>query len=196
MGNHRLDFHSTFRHLVSFKPSLIQPENEPALDDFIGAILTLTPEPNLLDPQRATEDWKNWLTVYSRRIESEREEWTQGKLDIDVDTERERETREVNPRFVLRQWVLEEVIRAVEKDAKSGNRVLRKVLQVSQRVLVEHVRVGHLPRFKQMACNPFEPWGAEGSSEGDGLDEEAKEERRFCGIGEQRMLGFQCSCSS
>ena len=131
MGDHRLDFHSTFRRLASFKPSLIEPEHKPALDDFISSILALTPEPNLLDRQRAIGEWKNWLTVYAERIGSEKEEWTRGKTEANVDKEREEEARRANPRFVLRQWVLEEVIKAVEKDAKSGKRVLSKVLQVS-----------------------------------------------------------------
>ena len=46
-----------------------------------------------------------------------------------------------------------------------------------------------------MACNPFEPWGAEGDAD-DELSDEEKEERRYCGLGEKKMLGFQCSCSS
>ena len=143
MGDHRLDFHSTFRHLASFKASLIQPENKPALDEFISGILALTPEPNLLDRQRATGEWKNWLAVYAERIDSEREEWTKGRPNIDVDAEREKEARGANPRFVLRQWVLEEVIKAVEKDAESGKRILRKVLQVGKMVLVWCVHVGN-----------------------------------------------------
>jgi len=73
--------------------------------------------------------------------------------------------------------VLEEVIAKLEKDPQKGKRVLAKVLH--------------------MACNPFEEWGAEGDERTeDVLDPEEKEERRFCSIGEQRMLGFQCSCSS
>ena len=47
-----------------------------------------------------------------------------------------------------------------------------------------------------MACHPFDPWGAEGIDSDDGLDPEIKEERRYCGIGEKQMIGFQCSCSS
>lgn len=48
-----------------------------------------------------------------------------------------------------------------------------------------------------MACEPFERWGAEGDERPDeALDKEEREERRFCGMGEQKMLGFQCSCSS
>lgn len=49
----------------------------------------------------------------------------------------------------------------------------------------------------QMACKPFEPWGAEDNTDNvSGLDKEIQEERRFCGMGENNMLGFQCSCSS
>jgi len=48
-----------------------------------------------------------------------------------------------------------------------------------------------------MACNPYEAWGAEGGKRlEEGLVKEEREERRFCGIGEKGMLGFQCSCSS
>ena len=47
-----------------------------------------------------------------------------------------------------------------------------------------------------MACQPFDPWGAEDNTSEELLDLEIKEERRFCGMGERTMLGFQCSCSS
>ena len=51
---------------------------------------------------------------------------------------------------------------------------------------------------KQMAVNPFEPWGAEDEYDQDDnlLEPEQREERRYCGMGEKKMLGFQCSCSS
>ncbi|KAK7690812.1 hypothetical protein QCA50_005912 [Cerrena zonata] len=161
MGDHRLDFHSTFRRLAYFRPSIIQPENKEILETYISSILALTPEPNL-----------------SSVIERERNEWVKdgAEGEVDLDSAREKEAKEANPRFVLRQWVLEEVIKAVEKDASSGKRILRKVLQ--------------------MACRPFDSWGAEDTLDDAELDEETKEERRFCGIGERKMLGFQCSCSS
>jgi len=47
-----------------------------------------------------------------------------------------------------------------------------------------------------MSLSPFESWGREGEESEEGLSEEEKEERRLCGLGEERMLGFQCSCSS
>ena len=48
----------------------------------------------------------------------------------------------------------------------------------------------------QMACNPFEPWGGEEADDLEALGKEEKEEQRFCGLGDKKMLGFQCSCSS
>lgn len=48
-----------------------------------------------------------------------------------------------------------------------------------------------------MACYPFEAWGGEDDpTPEESLDAEVREERRYCGIGEKQMLGFQCSCSS
>ena len=58
--------------------------------------------------------------------ESERGEWSSN----DVDDQREKAAKSANPRFILRQWVLEEVIRKVERDADSGKRLLGKVLKV------------------------------------------------------------------
>jgi hypothetical protein len=43
-----------------------------------------------------------------------------------------------------------------------------------------------------MATKPFDKWVTDEES----LDEETKEERRLCGLGDKSMLGFQCSCSS
>lgn len=54
------------------------------------------------------------------------------ETEVGWEAAREKAARDANPRFVLRQWVLEEVIRKVEEDAVSGRRVLRKVLQVSE----------------------------------------------------------------
>ena len=48
----------------------------------------------------------------------------------DVFENRENEMCRVNPRFVLRQWVLEEIIQRVE-DPASGKRALAKILEVS-----------------------------------------------------------------
>lgn len=148
MESSHLDFHSTFRTLSTFKPSLLaQPQDSSpnstnskenplsiALHQFITNILSVTPEPQKLDHGAATAEWLNWLERYATRIKDEEAEWTVA-TSPDIDTEREKEMKSVNPRFVLRQWLLEEVIGKVERDSDSGKRVLAKVMHVS--LLVE-----------------------------------------------------------
>ena len=136
MKDHRLDFHETFRRLCAFRPSFASPSSPTSttattLEAFAESILALTPEPERLDVPNARSEWLAWLRAYAARIESERDLWDAGEEGVDVDAERERAMRAANPRFVLRQWVLEEVIRRVEADADSGKHVLGKTLKVS-----------------------------------------------------------------
>ncbi|KAJ7170581.1 hypothetical protein C8R43DRAFT_1149177 [Mycena crocata] len=183
MGTHKLDFHGTFRVLTAFRPGMLPAEDansatkDAELDALLERLLAQAPDAERLDRTRAIEDWRAWLDMYARRIERETDEWAAagGK---DMDAQRTQAARAANPRFVLRQWLLQEVIATVEKDSVRGRRVLAKVLH--------------------MACNPFEPWGGEDANAKDEaeLDAEEREERRFCGIGDSGMLGFQCSCSS
>lgn len=141
MESSQLDFHSTFRTLSTFKPSLLSQEDTSpnltsseetpvsiTLHRFITNILSATPEPQRIDGA-ATGEWRSWLEHYATRIKNEEAEWTTASSDID--SEREQEMKSVNPRFVLRQWVLEEVIGKVERDPDSGKRVLAKVMHVS-----------------------------------------------------------------
>ena len=75
-----------------------------------------------------------------------------------------------NPRFVLRNWVTNEVAKRLEQDNDTD--VLAKVLE--------------------MAAKPFDDWGlpAEGKS-----DEEIAEEARLCSLG-RPLTGNLPSCSS
>ncbi|KAK0233872.1 hypothetical protein IW262DRAFT_1452426 [Armillaria fumosa] len=150
MQDQALDFHGTFRALSK------------------GAVVEKLLGANKDDESR--KDWERWVGTYEARVESEKDEWFSP-------AERLEEMKKANPRFILRQWVLEEVIAKVEKDPDTGKRVMAKVLQ--------------------MACSPFDPWGAEDDSRPDEeLSAEEREERRYCGMGDKSMLGFQCSCSS
>lgn len=128
MEEHNLDFHSTFRKMSVFRPGYIQ-DNDEKLDAFVSRLLESTRHPEKLEKARASTDFKTWLKKYSDRISEEREEWGSNSQE-EVDALREKGMNEVNPRFVLRQWVLEEVIAKVEKDAVSGRRILAKVLEV------------------------------------------------------------------
>ncbi|KAJ7274519.1 hypothetical protein B0H12DRAFT_1089086 [Mycena haematopus] len=173
MASQKLDFHGTFRTLTAFHPGML-PTGGAATADFdklVERLLSQASDHGPRDRASAMEEWREWLDVYGRRIERESEEWGEG-----MDAQRMRAGQAANPRFVLRQWLLQEVIGVVEKDIVRGRRVLAKVLH--------------------MACNPFEPWGGEDADDEGELSAEDREERRFCGLGDSRMLGFQCSCSS
>jgi uncharacterized protein YdiU (UPF0061 family) len=102
-----------------------EPQPSSSLEKFISELLATSP--GSVDYAKATSDWMTWLDIYAQRIVSERAEWSSG----DMDAEREKAAKHANPRFVLRQWVLEEVIANVEKDYDSGKRLLAKVLHVS-----------------------------------------------------------------
>jgi uncharacterized protein YdiU (UPF0061 family) len=171
MEEHRLDFHLTFRKLCYFNPSIIKDDQ--VLTKYVDELVSLCAEPQMINSRKAAEDWQSWLAKYTERIQQEATEWCQEGGEMDQ--QRTNAMRQANPRFILRQWLLEEVIKKVETDPNTGKKILGKVMH--------------------MACNPFEPWGGEDDSETD-WDAETKEEARFCGIGEKRMLGFQCSCSS
>ena len=148
MEEQHLDFHSTFRTLCSFKPSLLtqvdaaptSADNDnttisPDLHQFIMKLLATSVEQERLNHGVATSEWLGWLERYAARIEDERAEWTGS---TDVDSARATEMRGANPRFVLRQWVLEDVIKRVERDSDSGKRVLAKVMHVSS-IVQEHL---------------------------------------------------------
>ncbi|KAF8529904.1 hypothetical protein JB92DRAFT_2695654 [Gautieria morchelliformis] len=166
---HQLDYHSTFRTLCSFRPSFSAAE----LESFATR---LTPESLVTSTdarERAKKDWVEWLETYKKRINEEQDDWNGQENWMVI---RQQEGYKANPRFVLRQWVLEEVIKKVEENHVSGKRILAKVLE--------------------MASNPFEPWGAENNAGPEAFDEEIREEQRYCGMGPSKLLGFQCSCSS
>ena len=127
MQRHELDFHSTFRKLSFFSLSILS--NSETLVTFLQE---LSPETQACKVpsvrQAAMDDWKKWLDVYKTRIESDADEWaSEGDMWLEKRCDA---MRSANPRFVLRQWVLEEVIKKVEKDWKTGRRVLAKVLEV------------------------------------------------------------------
>jgi uncharacterized protein YdiU (UPF0061 family) len=132
LADHKLDFHLTFRHLTGFRPAFLS-----SLDTFIDTLLRFTATGEMAQRQDgASDQWKSWLETYAARIESEKEEWDDGTSSegggADWLAHREKEARLANPRFVLRQWVLEEVIAKVEADAQKGRHVLAKVMQVRQ----------------------------------------------------------------
>lgn len=107
-----------------------------SLDAFIGTLIGFTSAATGAlerDDAAAKQHWRSWLEKYAARIESEKDEWTASSANSeggDWHALREKDARLANPRFVLRQWVLEEVIAKVEAGAEGGRSVLAKVMQV------------------------------------------------------------------
>lgn len=134
MEAQRLDFHGTFRTLCFFRPRVLRAGEEAACDAFVRRLVELSePGEGAREWERKRGEWRRWLEVYAARImcKEERALW----VGIgEMDEEREQAMRGVNPRFVLRQWVLEEVIKRVEEDVERGRRILGKVMLVRLRV--------------------------------------------------------------
>lgn len=158
---HSLDFTNSFRLLSQFDGTS-SSRFSAFLDQFLPAASTTATL-----PPTASEDWTRWLTKYEERLKAESSEHTDRRVRMNL----------VNPRFTLRQWVLEETIAKLDHQKGSTEQLLRVL---------------------RMAGAPFETYGEleVGKEECELLDKEAQEERRLCGIGSQAMLGFQCSCSS
>lgn len=157
LEDNNLDFFHTFRTLCSF-PGV----DSPSFKDFLGKFIPLEEVPKN-QQSAAHEEATTWLQKYEQRlIESE------SAAGQDASS-RQNRMRTANPRFALRQWVLEEAIKRL--DEKKDTAFLDLVMH--------------------MSVNPFESYGEDGAK-----NASEEEQARLCGIGPQGMLGMQCSCSS
>lgn len=170
MHLHSLDFSSTIRLLSQF-PGI----DSPLLHKYFDMLLPTTMvQAGLQDSARTA--WRQWFVRYEARLNTPEEK---AASQADQLSRRER-MNAVNPRFILRQWVLEETIEKVDsgKDVQALNRVL------------------------ELSSEPFHAYG-EALLEGEaqcsldaGERAEEQEQARLCSMGSENMLGFQCSCSS
>ncbi|KAM3078066.1 hypothetical protein ACMFMG_002632 [Clarireedia jacksonii] len=163
MGALELDFNHFFRRLSSLSISSLatkEARKDAAKTFFHHEGVTGLGN----DEESAKERIATWLEKWRGRII---EDW--GEDDASKDEERMNEMKKVNPKFIPRGWVLDEIIKRVEKDGE--REVLRRVMK--------------------MVEDPFrESWAEEG-------DKEAREEEeRWCGDVPRLGRAMQCSCSS
>lgn len=158
---HSLDFTNSIRILSQFTGTT-SSHFSTFLDHLLPSDAT-----TVTLPPTAREEWTKWLKKYEERLAAESSDASDRRLRMNL----------VNPRFTLRQWVLEETIQKL--DHQKGS-------------------VEPLERALRMAGAPFEAYGEIeiGKEQCEVLSEEEKEERRLCGVGSAELLGFQCSCSS
>lgn len=135
MHTHNMDFHSTFRNLAHFSPSR-GISNGAYIAEYTTELIR-----NCMVARRAEERepaqkaFEAWFKVYAARAV---EEWEEGEVG-EWELKRKIAMQGVNPRFVLRQWVLEEVIQEMEAGLAEGDEAgrmearakLNRILQVS-----------------------------------------------------------------
>jgi len=156
-----LDFNHTFRRLSNIKTSEIDSEEKrkEIAGKFFHAEGLTTNMAGSEDEARAR--LASWLEKYRLRVV---EDWDEGN-----DEARFAAMKAVNPKFIPRSWVLDELIERVEKKGE------REVLD----------------RVMHMALNPFEE-----EYNGTGGEEGKEEYERFCGDVPRYQRAMQCSCSS
>ncbi|KAG6083395.1 hypothetical protein E4U15_002002 [Claviceps sp. LM218 group G6] len=120
------------------------------------------------------KEWlATWLGKWRARVI---EDWKDDGEDVSHarDQERQQAMKRVNPNFVPRGWILDEVIRRVEKEGE------RDVLN----------------RVMHMALNPFEEAWDGKAFNGEVYKGDADEEQRWVGDVPRQGRAMQCSCSS
>jgi len=152
-----LDFNHFFRRLSDLPISFMESEASriEASQHFFNANSSFQ---MVGGKDKAKEKVAEWLGAWRKRLEKEN-----GGLD---DERRQREMKSVNPKFLPKNWVLDELISRVQRNGERA--VLHKILDMALRPFEEH-------------------WGPES---------EWAEEERFCGDVPVQDVGMQCSCSS
>jgi uncharacterized protein YdiU (UPF0061 family) len=129
LDTHAMDFHSAFRSLCFFKPSFLQEGQEDHLTTFLNRLSSTIADEG--KKEEAKEAFRPWLKELASRVSAERTSW-EDKETRSWEEARCDEMRRWNPRFVLRQWLLEETIGKLEHGQGPERRqTLARILNVS-----------------------------------------------------------------
>ena len=159
-----LDFNIFFRRLSSVKTSDV--DTAESRKEKAGLFFHREGPPSTCPESGARDRLALWLAKWRARVV---EDWGE-----DGDEDRTSAMKKVNPNFVPRGWILDEVINRVEKDGE------RDVLN----------------RVMHMALHPFEEsWDGE-ASDGENWKGDKEEEQRWVSDAPRAQRSLQCSCSS
>lgn len=166
-----LDFNHFFRRLSSLKAADIATPD--ARLEKASIFFHREGAPKTVDESEAREQIAQWLEKWRARIV---EDWKDdgGELSSEKDEERVKAMKQVNPNFVPRSWILDELIKRVERDGE------RDVLD----------------RVMHMALHPFEDHWDGNTFNGEQWKGDAEEEQRWVGDVPRLERAMQCSCSS
>ncbi|KAF2464629.1 UPF0061-domain-containing protein [Lindgomyces ingoldianus] len=142
---YELDFHHAFRRLGYV--SLAELETDQGRRDVAGRFFKRDEAPRQESERR--ERIAKWLEKWAARV---REDWGEGR-----DGERKIEMEKVNPKFVPRSWILDELIERVEK--KEEREILDHIMRLNLNPFEEHWGwdeaeeerfCGDVPKYKGM----------------------------------------------
>ncbi len=166
-----LDFSHFFRRLSSVK--LDQVATEDARRQTAKIFFHNEGLPKTTTESDAVARVSSWLSKWHDRVV---EDWSPDGTGVTEGAEAERiqAMKQINPNFVPRGWILDEIIRRVEKEGD------RKVLD----------------RVMQMALHPFnDAWSGQ-ELNGATCQGDREEEQRWVGDVPRHERAMQCSCSS
>ncbi|KFH41625.1 hypothetical protein ACRE_076680 [Hapsidospora chrysogenum ATCC 11550] len=166
-----LDFSHFFRRLSSLElAEIATPE---ARKDKASIFFHHEGPPKTIKEGEAREQLAAWLEKWRARVI---EDWGEGadNLPDDRDAARINAMKRVNPNFVPRGWILDEIIRRVEREGE------RDVLD----------------RVMHMSLHPFEDEWDGKTFNGVQYKGDAEEEKRWTGEVPRTERAMQCSCSS
>jgi uncharacterized protein YdiU (UPF0061 family) len=167
-----LDFNHFFRRLGAIRlADIASPEGR---KEKAAIFFHKEGPPEAVEEDAAKERIAKWLEKWRTRV---LEDWGEESSDVlseDKDAERRQAMKQVNPNFVPRGWILDEVIRRVEKE---GERLV-------------------LDRITHMALHPFEDSWDGVAIDGVEYKGDREEEQRWVGDVPGLKRALQCSCSS
>jgi uncharacterized protein YdiU (UPF0061 family) len=165
-----LDFNLFFRRLSTVK--LSELESEQARQDKASVFFYHDGVTGLGGEEEGRKRVGAWLDTWRQRV---LEDWGDGStVSEEADTQRTEAMKKVNPSFIPRGWILDEIIRRVEKEKE------RNVLD----------------RVMTMALHPFEDSWAGREFEGKTYEGNKEEESRWIADPPRVGRAMQCSCSS
>ncbi|KAI3320700.1 UPF0061-domain-containing protein [Xylariaceae sp. AK1471] len=165
-----LDFNLFFRRLSTVR--LSELESEQARQDKASVFFYQDGVTGLGGEEEGRKRVGVWLDRWRQRI---LEDWGDGSsVSEEVDAQRTAAMKKVNPSFIPRGWILDEIIRRVEKEKE------RDVLD----------------RVMTMALHPFEDSWAGREFDGKPYEGNKEEETRWIADVPRVGRAMQCSCSS
>ncbi|KAI1341906.1 hypothetical protein F5Y15DRAFT_351141 [Xylariaceae sp. FL0016] len=165
-----LDFHLFFRRLSAVKIGDL--ETEGARQEKAAVFFYKDGVTGLGGEEAGRKQVGEWLGKWRQRV---LEDWGDGTaVSEEADAERTKAMKSVNPNFVPRSWILDELIQRVEK--KKERDVLDRVMQ--------------------MALHPFEDGWAGREFDGKEYKGDEEEETRWTSDVPRVGRAMQCSCSS